>query len=543
MAYLLSILVLHLVLATEIDPLTDSVEQLNRALSSELSNYQENFVLSFQGINPAQTLLSDNSYQRYMTFSSKYNIKINVTSVRLNQFHSIVVTNFSVDKQNTVKAFYEFGLRPSTIFILLIDCFYAGPNCLDPFIPGYVFNCPAIKILVFPRSHTKSKALMGALSSLGYFQYKVVPITNIITKDLLKNPLKFHRAKYWNGNLKKIPVVTFTSFFEYFLKYRHNTYACSEMVLNPKFDDAVMCTFDIMTTIYFSQVHNLSLNMFMDNGNFIIKTDQRQIIGPSKNYIDSHNFKSYIRTGFALSSRQSNKFVYCLKTSILNRSKFDYKVWTEPFSLNVWILFIFSFIFLPCMIFKNGIGNKFEGVLALLSWQSVSPKNGKIVVVLSFNLMFLSTFYLNEITSLIVVPETPKLIQNMGELLDAGYKLLVNSDIELRGKMSAFKNDFVRFNMTEKLNSSFHVGKNSLNFTVLPSYLADTNTKYAAIIDEHMESFYIYRFSQLVSERLGDWTVKCHIVPEGVNPASMFRVFYTANRYWLQVTLQRIKDA
>jgi len=402
MAYFLLILGFSTIVARPTYGQEDTVEQLKLILSTELTVHQEKFILSFQGINPAQILYPDNSNQRYMTFSSKYDTIINETAVRYTQFASIVIAYLSADQYHTEEAFSAFCLRPSTTFILLIDCLYAGQPCRDPILPP-LYICPALKIFVFPRNYTKTSDIIAAVSAAGYSQYRFNLFSVLVKAGLLASPLNIHKLKFWIGNLKHIPVAVHFNHPEYLQKYSNNTYICSEMVMNHKFSDKYMCLFDIMTTIYLAQVHNLSLNMIDGKGLFIIQNQFTEVIGPSQNYIDSHLLFPFKQTGVALSCRQSSKIIYCPKTTLDSKPRFDFSVWIEPFPVNVWVLFIISFILLPYKIFADGFGNKFEGIFALLSWQSVSPRNGKVVIILSFSAMFVNISYSNEITSLMVV--------------------------------------------------------------------------------------------------------------------------------------------
>jgi len=274
----------------------------------------------FQGIDPAQLVHPDITYQRYMTYSPKYNSIIKETSVRFTQVYSLVLAFFSENKYNTTRAFYDFGLRPTTIFLLFIDCLHAGKECTDPKVSGYLFNCAALKILIFPRNFTKTETLFAAISSAGYFDYNVVTINNIVWNDLFANSMQFHKAHFWNGNLRHIPVAIFSTFSIYLQKYRHNVHICSEMVMNHKFRDSFLCTFDIMTTIYFAQLHNLSIDMFYGNEHFGIKHDMQQIIGASGSFVNAHTTSPYIRTGYTLSGRNSNKLIYCSKTVVSSKS-------------------------------------------------------------------------------------------------------------------------------------------------------------------------------------------------------------------------------
>jgi len=163
--------------------------------------------------------------------------QINETSGRFTQFSNIVVAYYSVNKKHTQRTFYDFGLRPNTIFFLLIDCQYAGKSCMNPRIQMYILKCPAIKIYVFPRKYTKTTTLIGAVSANGYFQYTVAPISNIIDKGLLASSIMFHKKHFWNGNLKRMNVSVHLSFPKIMLKYRYDTYKCSQMIMNHKFYD------------------------------------------------------------------------------------------------------------------------------------------------------------------------------------------------------------------------------------------------------------------------------------------------------------------
>jgi len=104
MAYVFFILGFSTIVARPTYGQEDTIEQLKLILSTELIVHQEKFVISFQGVNPAQLLYPENSKQRYMTFSSKYDTIINETAVRYTQFASIVIAYLSADKYYTEEA-------------------------------------------------------------------------------------------------------------------------------------------------------------------------------------------------------------------------------------------------------------------------------------------------------------------------------------------------------------------------------------------------------------------------------------------------------
>jgi len=282
-----------------------------------------------------------------MAFTSEHNATIIRTSGKFSKLNSIVVAYFSAGRYNTRKTFHEFCLHPSVAFILRIDCVYAGNNCTDPSIPKCLLNCLAIKIFVFPQNSTKTRLLMGAVATAGYFQCSVVPISRFINKGLLVNFLIFRKANFWNGNLIRISAGVDLSHPSYLRKYHHNTYMCSKLIMNHKFYDKYMCTFDLMSTIFFAQAHNLSIRILIDIEVLNVEKDFYKIIGLSGNYFKSHYMEPFEQEGLALSFRESVKIIYCPNTKIFSKSTFDCSVWIEPFSLKIWILFIVSFVLVP----------------------------------------------------------------------------------------------------------------------------------------------------------------------------------------------------
>jgi len=124
-------------LTPQIHSQEDTVEQLKLSLSTEILNRHEKFIISFQEITPAQILYPKNNYQQYMAFSSKYNSTLKANLGKFAQLHSVDIAYLSVHRFSTLKPFYNFCLRPNTVFILLIDCLYAGKPCTNPEIPIY----------------------------------------------------------------------------------------------------------------------------------------------------------------------------------------------------------------------------------------------------------------------------------------------------------------------------------------------------------------------------------------------------------------------
>jgi len=77
----------------------------------------------------------------------------------------------------------------------------------------------------------------------------------------------------------------------------------------------------------------------------------------------------------------------------------------------------------------------------------------------------------------------------------------------------------------------------------MATYLTDIKNKYAAITDEAVESLFLYKYNTVVNKHTEDGSVECHSIPEGIRPVFVLRIFYTVNRHWLMITLQRLKDA
>jgi len=140
MTLLVHLLGVLLLFTTYINCQEDSVEKLI-ALSSELTNHENKFVASFQGVNPAQILCPENSYQSYMTFSLNYRTKINETFGRFTQLHCIVFANVTVQQKYNENAFYDFALRPNNLFIFIVNCRFVENSCKNSFVSWYIYNC------------------------------------------------------------------------------------------------------------------------------------------------------------------------------------------------------------------------------------------------------------------------------------------------------------------------------------------------------------------------------------------------------------------
>ncbi|CAL8120986.1 unnamed protein product [Orchesella dallaii] len=242
--------------------------------------------------------------------------------------------------------------------------------------------------------------------------------------------------------------------------------------------------------------------------------------------------------GFSFSYDIAKQLIYCLKRKPQSKIAFDYEIWAAPFSYKLWILIFVALTIAYIILLRSmNLAVGIPTVIALCSNQGfqVQSNNIKFYVVMIFPAFFLGSFYGNEITSLMVSPPVWVGYQSLKQILEDGYKIIMENSIEY--KTDIYVETFKRMGLHSKLNNSFRFVSEFGDTQSRVKHLTNFSEKNILIQDYAVYSKFAIE-TQLVNQN-----VDCHIAPEKLMPSSLFRIFYTVNRYWMMINVQRMKNA
>ncbi|OXA63099.1 hypothetical protein Fcan01_00737 [Folsomia candida] len=189
---------------------------------------------------------------------------------------------------------------------------------------------------------------------------------------------------------------------------------------------------------------------------------------------------------------------YCMKKMILEDSVVTWRKWTSPFTSPVWLSLFgicICFVIVHASSFRSR--RKFSSetlftVFTLLLRQSPPNTAGSdrpaiilpLQVLFSFLVILVMNLYEGFMTTNISVPLPPKDFQNLGQLLDAGYKFGFPTDniteYYVRSNWSEFVFGFSKANQFWRYNTSFiAMGRTgSFHSTVKENILTATDMPY-----------------------------------------------------------------
>ncbi|OXA39559.1 hypothetical protein Fcan01_25705 [Folsomia candida] len=213
--------------------------------------------------------------------------------------------------------------------------------------------------------------------------------------------------------------------------------------------------------------------------------------------------------------------VYCDLTR--RATSIQFSAWVEAFEPAIFYGLLISGSFIVLLSLKDGtmIGGIFNVVSAILK-QNVS-KNGALLVIFSFMIIFLSSQYENDLTSKLIVKEELKPLETLKQLVDSGFQLV---DIKQHGGVdqldswSSYYQDFKQSKILDKLNTSILVVDMGEPDVVGEKYLG--RNKRALIVRVLRESYSDYVAKRLSIRLAG----KCFRMEGKLNLQAHFCKFF-----------------
>jgi hypothetical protein len=217
-------------------------------------------------------------------------------------------------------------------------------------------------------------------------------------------------------------------------------------------------------------------------------------ISYSRIYIDTQTLVDQVKnTSIFLNFLLQQKFFYCQHTNRSETAKDGFRFLAFPFQRWTWIWLGLSYGFSAILIgWKIGVLDAFSVLIRTLLRQNYDKKNDQILLrfllFLSLSTVVILALYESGITSRVILPDKPKVIQTMTEILDpnqGGYKF------HLFSTPGPNSNNFVYwvFHSGKALHLLFKNGTN-----VDPTSTSDTGVvvlrNFSSIVDSTVNTYF-----------------------------------------------------
>ncbi|CAL8083952.1 unnamed protein product [Orchesella dallaii] len=367
-------------------------------------------------------------------------------------------------------------------------------------------------------------------------------LSAILLNEVLRNPTEFNKQELWSQRGTEAPAFIFSGLWPSFEKNDNTFRDCFVAVLNAKYRIAPFCNYDIMTTIYLEEVHNLTLHLI--NSLTVFGENYTKVIEKSPQFITKTELITTVPNstyGFSFSGHYSEQLMYCnrvggIKKGLLN---LDYAVWTQPFSYEIWSI-ILPILFIGCVLCTKQKTFVVIGLtlVALITRQSIRVGNRqrKIFIVLELFTLILSIIWGNGIVSLIVAPPTPRHMETLKEFIENGFKILhpfyitnPYSKYETDFNISGIKHDTNLFQVFDEDENFFQfLSQNRVGWPLESNHMAVAN-----------QLRHVRKNSLGHKERnIDEWL----ILKQKLMLTISARKIQMYNTYWLLITIRRMHD-
>ncbi|CAL8143528.1 unnamed protein product [Orchesella dallaii] len=444
----------------------------------------EKYLVSMQSFDPGPCYVQVKHIQM-MVFAVNHSSTLECPIRRFHQPFDIIVTYLNNQTFNTFITFFKFSMHPSTLFIFIVKQGESETQSLSHF-RDVQLQLPAMKLLMAIKPD-KSVALRKLCCE--YCKDESLKNTNLSNINIVA----MHKTTFWNGNGKEIKAVIYNHRSDYFKNYANDLYACSRMVSRSEY-----CASGIMSAIYISHLHNISLKIL--------------------NAVDSNQLsKDLLRNSLFIVHKTKQFFILTIRVGPLH---FHYQ--------------------LVCFQTFTVIIGKVPNVNGTLFVKK------RFVIIVSIFGMAICQFYGNVITSCTTISFHSKPFENLKELLDNGYKLLWYSYFYPHPNRTLEKAEFERAGELNRLNNSYYeVRGNHSSIDTHSFYLKNKNNKKFAILQD---SATVNTLQAAIQKTINsgldaDLESRCHIIQQKLCSSVNFWELYSMNRYWLMKTLLRLQDS
>lgn len=367
-------------------------------------------------------------------------------------------------------------------------------------------------------------------------------ILNVEFLQQFRNSILLHKLLLWKAFGRQVQ--TYGVGYKYYLESTplQNRYICIDYVGTGKSNKlSSMCDPKLLATLYLGKIHNLSftiLNAYSVEAEAQFKSGDQYI--SSYGGARDETISYYIKTGYAMVHSAKFMLLYCIRRS----DETDvHAFWVDALQVNIWILSFLIFLIFTMLFWKTKLLRVFASVRIVLG-QDVIIRHKSIICCTIF-FYFIRTFFENALTSLVVVPPTPDVYENLREAIFNNYKILVDK-ITFVGAtpQQAFLPDFQRNKISELINQSFsEIPSNLSDAKVTKTYLIrQSGTKFALCTQEHLALITKYAATMHLREQIRSSDVSCQYVKQALNPIFHFFIFNVVNRHWVMLSFEKLRE-
>lgn len=408
-------------------------------------------------------------------------------------------------------------------------------------LPEWVENLPCVKILFhFPPPFTN-----WYISVMCNGYCNTASVKRVLhSEELIKNT-ELHKILFFNGNQRRFDVVT--SISPHFFNYKNFPSVCKGRIYNAQIAEG--CTMSLTTLINLALIHNMTIGKIgsiLLKGWKSIENPNNQYISADGYYLKYTDFDINIRTGFEFQISDKTRLLYCVKTNKRTPGS-NILVWFSPFNIEVWVS-----ILLTTLVTFKWMSTNTKKLTKELSYFHIYEvlvgekginlwKQNKLIILFSFGGMILRLFYEENMKSITIKSPGIKQYVSLRDFLADGFKIGDGVIQDTADARTSYESVFRIKKLYHLINTSFYTyphdyvnNWNSLIY-LLDEKVALTGTKSTAQISQNTIE---YRSSVIMHE-----TRKCSIVGEPLHEYFRFFIIYTTNRYWLQLSISKLKQA
>ncbi|CAL8136638.1 unnamed protein product [Orchesella dallaii] len=236
-------------------------------------------------------------------------------------------------------------------------------------------------------------------------------------------------------------------------------------------------------------------------------------------------------------------FLYCpsVKSHGEESTLFEFGVWCEPFTPAIWLTVLFIIIFgIACSYIRfRDVQRVFEKLLNY--WAAVfgaEVNHRYFILVGSFGFL-LNQIYSNGLTSIITVRKAPDGFTKIEELLQAGYKILIDRGSLDESIEDRYGEDFRRLGLSTEGAFEF---TDTSNLRKMVGKLSENNVRRTILADASMANLYrALSIKMLRNQNLTKAIFTCFVVKQTLSEEQAFSLTETENQYWIYITSQRIR--
>lgn len=462
----------------------------------------------------------------------------------------------SEDTSHLMLLFYIFRIfmfSHTTLFIIFGG--RSQPDC-NWILELWVYYQPALKLFIVEETPPEMYSMfLLRLNSIKYPTFQYLP------SQRLDRPVSFHR-KHFSVFQRRYATTPASVMDRYLYRkyYQSNQNACLGLV----YQLSKYCTYEIMTALHLSQIHNMSFDL----QDLFIPHD-----GDSYEFIAGLIGSSYMplrftgrNIGFLKYLRKiqfgfvgTKTMVYC---DIARRKKkmkdilgkVDFDVWIYSFDQIIWIL-----IFSACLTISAVlVGINFEstsflnvlprfmgalaGIIGIIIGDGSVPATKKWFYALTvFFGVVICELYSNAITSLVTAPTPPIVYESLSELIQANFKILEKTYEKFR---AMFNDSFWHIGYSEAdMNNTLQLYDGKPHEWLVKRDTHRYTIEWDMSVVQHTKSIYAKEIERTIFRGRRDGSVKCQNTRKHHIEMILFWSIDTANRHWMMRTIQWMHNA